>query len=129
MTASVWAVPQKAIRTIKKPTEVRVESGHRMYVAPISRDALPENIRKDATDWTTFYEVRNFDATGVVFMYLAKGYKHPSPEYANDPKAHAPKQITAYYVNGEMWSSYGETFQDAINGAQRDGWLATMRTR
>ena len=23
-----------------------------------------------------------------------------------------------------MWASFGKSFQDAIDGAQRDGWLA-----
>lgn len=100
-------------------------SRHKMFVGEISRADLPAHIAAEATEWQRFYEVRNFDAAGVVFFYLAKGYRHPDPRYANDRAAHAPKQITAFYGNGEMWSSYGETLQAAVDGAQRDGWLYT----
>lgn len=123
MSAIVWTEPQRKIRTITKPTIVRAESGHTMYVAPIAREDAPAHIRDSA--YTTFYTVQNFDASGVQFMYLGKGYRHPSPEYANDPKAHDPKEIVAWYMNGEMWHGRGEDFAEAINGAQRDGWLAT----
>lgn len=48
-----------------------------------------------------------------VFMYLGKG----------DPRA--PRQIVAWYPNGRFWSSFGNSMKDAIEGAQKSGWLYT----
>jgi len=85
-------------------------SGHTCYVSEIDAAEVPEFV--DTTTYQTFYTVRNFNAQGIVFMYLGKGDKN------------APKQIVAWYRKGGFWSSYGTTLKDAIEGAQRDGWLS-----
>lgn len=85
-------------------------SGHTLFVRDVDADKLPALNDKDA--YTRFYEVRNFDEEGVVFLYLAKGYKD------------APKQIVAWYPRTKaFWSGYGENFKEAIEGAQKDGWM------
>lgn len=94
-------------------TTVIAKSGHTLFVKQIHFSDIPEVIREkgDASSYRTFYVVKNWDNKGVVFMYLAKG----SPT--------APKEIVAFYPKGGFWSSYGLTIEDAINGAQRDGWM------
>lgn len=67
---------------------------------------------KDVYKNAKFYVARNFNKDGLTFFYLAKGHDE------------APAQIHVWYKNKNMWSSYGTNFQTAIDGAQRDGWLA-----
>lgn len=90
-------------------------TGHTLFVSKIAREELPQAIIDNASSaaFTTFYVVKNWDAQGVVFMYLAKGHSQ------------APSQVCAFYRNGRFWSSYGKTIQKAIEGAQQDGWLYT----
>lgn len=87
------------------------QSGHTLFVKQIELKDLPKNIQDDAKEHKTFYVVKNWDDDGVVFMYLGKGY------------IHSPKQIMAWYPKGEMWSGFGKTIEQAINGAQKDGWM------
>lgn len=84
-------------------------SGHTLYINEISADDFPAFDNKDG--YAKFYEVRNFDAKGVIFMYLGKGHRH------------ARREIVAWYSKGAFWDGYGVTFGGAIEGAQRDGWL------
>lgn len=85
---------------------------HTLFVSSINKDELPKGLEYTES-YKTFYKVQNWDASGVVFMYLGKGHEQ------------APKQIVAWYRNtGSMWSSFGLTLQEAIEGAQRDGWLS-----
>jgi hypothetical protein len=88
---------------------ILVRSGHNMHVAEIPATELPAHLRH-REQYTTFYVVRNFGATGPVFFYLGKG--HPE----------TPKQVVAWYPNGQMWSSFGDNLKGAIEGAQEDGW-------
>lgn len=89
---------------------IRAQSGHTIFVKSISKNEIPGGI--DISKYDQFYVVKNFDDTGCVFMYLGKGYKE------------APKEIVAWYRNtGSMWSGYGNTIKEAIDGAQKDGWL------
>lgn len=85
-------------------------SGHTLYVGEIDADKLPVLENRDG--YTKFYVVRNWDVEGSTFMYLGKGLKG------------APEEIVAWYAKtGAFWSGYGNTFKEAIEGAQRDGWL------
>ena len=90
-------------------------SGHTLHVSTIDRSELPANVCAkhciDLLKYDTFYVVRNWDSTGIVFMYLGKG--HPQ----------GPKQICAWYRGGAFWSGYGNTLKAAIDGAQKDGWM------
>lgn len=87
-------------------------SNHTLYVREIPSDQIAPLQLKDSDGYTQFYEVRNFDENGVVFMYLAKGLKE------------SPKEIVAWYPNtGAFWSGFGTSIKKAIEGAQRDGWL------
>lgn len=96
-------------------------SGHRLYVEPCDRSALPEG--HEGENYTTYYTVKNHDADGVVFFYLGKGYRHPSPEYANDHKAHDPHEIVAIFPNGKLARGSARTFAEGCHMAQRLGWL------
>lgn len=85
-------------------------SGHTLFVRNISATEIPD--LQYAESYTTFYEVRNFDVEGIVMLYLGKG----SPQ--------APREIVAWYPKTRaMWNGYGLTLKDAIEDAQRDGWL------
>lgn len=100
-------------------------SGHLLFVHSVDRDELPANVRETLENYTSFYAVRNFDEDGVVFFYLGKGYRHPSPEYANIRAAHDPKEIVVGYLNGKLASGRAENIVDAIQMGQRLGWLCT----
>jgi len=92
---------------------IQAQSGHTLFVKSIPFKQLPEVIRKgdDAKRYITFYVVKNWDDEGIIFMYLAKGY------------GQAPNEIVAFYPKGGFWSSFGNTIEQAINGAQKDGWM------
>ena len=87
-------------------------TGHTMHVQLIDKaDALSRKPElKNAEQFSHFWEIRNWDGTGHLFMYLGRG------------NALAPTQIVAWYPNGQMWSSFGKTQLEAINGAITDGW-------
>lgn len=85
-------------------------SGHEMHVSDIPATSLPA--LKDMKGYTKFYAVRNWNADGVTFMYLGTGWEK------------APKEIVVWYAKtGAFWHGYGKTLKEAIEGAQRDGWL------
>ena len=88
-------------------------TGHTLHVSPIDRAALPAHVEAQYADkYTKFYVVKNWDANGVVFFYLAKGH------------ADAPNQICGFFAKtGKFWSSYGKTLEAAIDGMQADGWM------
>jgi hypothetical protein len=92
---------------------IQAQSGHTLYVEEIEFDELPHLVRQSeyAEGFQKFYVVKNWDKDGVVFFYLAKLGRMSKTE------------ICAFYKNGKFWSGYGKTFEDAINGAQRDGWM------
>lgn len=88
---------------------IKAASGHLMAICKLdpNRQDHPGFGR-----YTDYYQARNFTEEGVIFFYLAKGYED------------APNQICVWYKNKKMWSSFGKNFKEAIDGAQRDGWLA-----
>lgn len=84
-------------------------SGHTLHVSSADPASIPEFENKSL--YTKFYVVRNWDADGVTFFYLGKGYEQ------------SPDQIVVWYRNGGFWSSFGNSIKEAVEGAQRDGWL------
>lgn len=92
---------------------IHAQSGHTLFVKSIEWDDLPDKVKENkySKDYPSFYVVKNWDDSGVVFMYLAKGLKS------------APKEIVVFYPNGGFWSSFGTSIETAINGAQQDGWM------
>lgn len=92
-------------------TTIRTQSGHTMCLVKIESLPMVDNHE----DYSKIYEVRNFDKKGVVFMYVCTGYKA------------AKKEVHVFYPNGCMWSGFGKSIAEAINGAQKDGWLYTTR--
>jgi hypothetical protein len=84
-------------------------SRHSLHVSEIAASDFPDFENKDG--YTKFYAVRNWDAEGVTLMYLGSGLQS------------APKEIVVWYKKGGFWHSYGKTLKEAIEGAQRDGWL------
>jgi hypothetical protein len=109
---SILQIKKKELKIMAKT--VYAQSGHTLWVNKID----PSDISKTVKDseyfkgFTIFWEVRNLDSEGVLFFYLAKG-------------GTTKNQICVFYRNGGFWSSYGKTIEEAINGAQRDGWLYT----
>lgn len=86
-------------------------SGHTLCISPAKMgDGHPADIGK----YKKFYTVRNWDKEGVIFFYVATGY-----EVNGKPC----KEIHVWYRNGKMWSSFGKNMQEAIEGAQKDGWM------
>jgi hypothetical protein len=96
---------------MRKVATVKANSGH--TIAIFKLDSLPEDHNHPANwgDYTNFYVAKNFDEDGVIFFYLAKGHKHSAT------------QVHVWYRNKKMWHSFGLNFDEAINGAQKDGWL------
>ena len=91
---------------------VKAQSGHNLFVKEILFSDLPEVIRNGCgKKYTKFYVVKNWDDKGIIFFYLGKGH------------IDSPKQIVVWYSTGTFWVSYGTTFKEAIDGAQRDGWM------
>jgi hypothetical protein len=91
----------------------QAQSGHALYVESISYDQLPNGVKrfKYISNYPKLYVVKNWDEDGVVFMYLGTGKKGSA------------KEIVVWYRNGNFWSGFGTTIEDAINGAQKDGWM------
>ena len=102
---------------------VRAKSFHTIHVSPITEEeflALGLTTLGSQDKYTNYYVARNWDKTGCVFFYLAKGYH--APHIGKSPKI--MREIHVWYPNSKkMWTSMGYTFEEAINGAQRDGWL------
>lgn len=94
---------------------ISAASGHTLFVKQIDPASVPAKVQGNAyfDAYPRVYEVRNWDAGGVVFFYLAKG------------NAKAPNEVCVFYKNGQFWTGYGNNFKEAIDGAQRDGWLYT----
>jgi hypothetical protein len=85
-------------------------TGHTMHVSEIPAEQVPDLENKLC--FTKFYAVRNWDAEGLTFMYLGKGNKD------------APKEVVAWYAkHGSFWSGCGKNLKEAIEGAQRSGWM------
>src|SRR5258708_38827586 len=92
---------------------ISVQSGHTLFVKKI--DAGFEGHPAEPGKYTDFYVVKNFSDDGVTFFYLAKGYHN------GDLKA--PREVHVWYKNKRMWTGFGSSMKDAIEGAQRDGWM------
>jgi len=85
-------------------------SGHTFFVSSCDSSELPKDAEY-VKSYSKFYKVQNFNATGHTFMYLGKGTKE------------APNQIVVWYPSGRFWSGFGTTLEEAIIGAQKDGWM------
>ncbi len=84
------------------------KSGHTLDVRRTEKSfsSLPNFVPEK---YSVKYIVRNWDENGSVFFYIAR---------CTDGQYHV------WYRNSSaMWTSYGETIQKAIDGAQRDGWM------
>jgi hypothetical protein len=86
------------------------KSGHTLFCQAVKFDELPEMVKKfEYIEGNRSYHiVKNWDKDGVKFMYVAKSTKG---------------EWLVWYRNGGFWTSYGKTMEDAINGAQADGWM------
>jgi hypothetical protein len=87
----------------------RAQSRHTIRIYEVDR--LPEGFRHSDTKGAQVYAAHNFDKSGPIFFHLAR----------------VGRQWLVWYRNGELWDSFGETVQEALDGAQRDGWLHTTR--
>jgi hypothetical protein len=96
-------------------TIIHAQSGHTLFVEPIEFGELPEAVKTNgyAPQYKKFYAVKNWDKDGIIFFYLAKEGRQSKTE------------IVCHYCNGQFWSSFGKNFQEAIDGAQKDGWMYT----
>ena len=88
------------------------QSGHILFVEKINRSELPPAVLANnySEGFNSFYSVKNRSKNGAVFFYLAED-------------GTAPDEICAFYPKGGFWPPFGKNFLDAINGAQRDGWM------
>ena len=103
-----------------------VQSGHTLWVGKLDNpgevmDLFPLEII--TSKYTDFYVVRNWSEDGSTFFYIAKGYHSKEDGLPTN----AAREIHVWYRNGKMWNGYGFDFLDAINCAQRDGWLSATR--
>ena len=90
---------------------IKSQSGHTIFVKDIKREDLPAHI-KHADGYTHYYVAKNADDKGCEFFYIARGF------------VGSPREYHVWYAKtGAFWSCYGKSLQDAIDGAQRDGWL------
>ena len=90
---------------------IKTSTGHSMHVRAVARGMIPAGCAY-ANNFSKFYIVTNWDREGAVFFYLASGHKA------------SPEQICVWYgKHNRMWSSYGKTIADAIEGAIKDGWM------
>lgn len=90
--------------------KIRTASGHELTVTSVEgaleRASVPALANKD--NYPTLYRVW---LAGRVVMYLGKGY------------GEAPREIVAWYPNGRMWSSFGDSLKSTVEGAMKDAWL------
>lgn len=90
---------------------IRVASGHNLCITKLPSNKVPAGLQSKEV-FSDFYVVQNFDTEGYVFFYVGKGH------------VNAPGEIVVWYgQSGKLWSGFGKTFKDAIEGAQRDGWM------
>lgn len=93
---------------------IHAQSGHTLFIQSIKYDSLPDRVKKFEyiNNFPNLYVVKNWNADGHIFMYLGKGHDG------------YPDEICIWYAqNGSFWSGFGKTFEDAINNAQKDGWM------
>lgn len=89
---------------------ITAQSRHTLFIDEDKSGVARSLVNGDK--YTKFYVVKNWDANGVIFFYMAKGHKD------------APGQYVIWYAKtGAFWSGYGSTMKEAIDGAQKDGWL------
>lgn len=88
---------------------IHANSGHTLHIESVDFDKLPEKVKKfqHIEGNSSYKQVKNFDTDGVVFMYLAK----------------SKGEWLVWYRGGAFWSGFGKTIEEAINGAQKDGWM------
>lgn len=93
---------------------IHAQSGHTLFVESAELSALPENVQdfRFIENYQKHYVVRNCDSAGVVFFYIAA-----------EPIASKKHEFVVWYSNGGFWSGFGRNITEAINGAQRDGWM------
>ena len=88
-------------------------TGHTLHVASIDFEDLPQALKnvEHVADFDSFYVVRNWNADGVAFFYLAK----------SDWR----RMYYGLFGNGQMWTGTGSTMKETVEGMQRDGWMYT----
>lgn len=91
--------------------KIQAWSGHTLFIRAVEYEDLPDNVKKfeymgGKEKW---YAVHNWDKDGHVFMYVGK--------------EKGIREYLVWYAKGGFWTSFGKTIEEAINGAQRDGWL------
>lgn len=91
---------------------IHAKSGHTLFLEEVEYSDLPKKVQKfEHLNIQKTWIVHNWDKDGVVFMYIQKHAYGKRTEYV------------VWYRGGGFWSSYGTSFQSAIDGAQEDGWM------
>lgn len=93
----------------------RAQSGHTLYLDSMDVVAAANAIGKDAANYRNVYAAKNWDREGKTFFFICTGY--------TDERGKTYNEVHVFYANGAMWYSSGANIQEAIDGAQRDGWL------
>ena len=88
---------------------IHAQSGHTLFIEKVKFEDLPANVQdfEYIKGCTGYRIVKNWDKEGVTFMYIAK----------------TKGQYLVWYRGGGFWSGYGKTIQEAIDGAQKAGWM------
>lgn len=88
---------------------IQAQSGHTLFVEDVKFEDLPENVKQFEyiVGKSAYKIIKNWDKDGVVFMYMAK----------------SRGEWLVWYCGGGFWSSFGKTIEEAIDGAQKDGWM------
>lgn len=98
---------------------IHAQSGHTLFIERVK--AGEQGHPAEASKYANFYIVKNWDAAGTIFFYIANGYHTETIKSC--------KEVHVWYANGSMWSSFGENFKHAIDGAQKDGWMYAKKEK
>lgn len=88
--------------------KIITSSGIEFSALPL--DAQPDFIHGD---YRTLYEVK-VHGTDAVRFYVGNGWHDGNRRVS---------EVYVFFPNGQMWSSYGKTIKEAIEGAMADGWI------
>lgn len=100
-------------------------SGHQLYLERIPRTELPDNLQEKAKYFSQFYAVRNYDASGIAFFYLAT---KPDEGALVEGLKRGDKAVL--YRNGQQYISgvtcKAKSLPELAYLGQQFGWLCTI---
>lgn len=93
---------------------IHAQSGHTLHIESVKLAELPADVQEFQfiRNYRKHYIVKNWDGAGVTFFYIAT-------DHVSDKK----NEFVTWYRHGGFWSGFGSNLTEAINGAQKDGWM------